>query len=105
MKECTIYIITTVKNQPGGVKTTRTGPIKTPPQGKPAMTEYGMDQLHVPTRLPGTRKARSCLEGDESQPDIYVHTYAKCVPRKLTHTHLDHEITKYTQYTKPGHTE
>ena len=34
---------------------------------------------------------------------IYVHTYVKCVPRKRTHTHFDHEITNYKNYTKQDH--
>ena len=64
----------------------------TPPQGKPAMTKDGMDQLHVLARLPTTRKAKPCLKGDVSQPDIYMYINTQNAYRKRTHTHLDHEI-------------
>ena len=36
---------------------------------------------------------------------MHIHAYAKCVTRKRTHTHLDPENKRYTQYTEPGHTK
>ena len=44
---------------------------------------------------------------DPVEPNIYmhIHAYAKCVTRKRTHTHLNPENKRYTQYTEPGHTK
>ena len=54
---------------------------------------WGMQTIFVPTR------------SNLIYIYMHIHAYAKCVTRKRTHTHLNPENKRYTQYTEPGHTK
>ena len=74
----------------------------TPPQGKPAMTKNGMDQLHVPARLPSYPQGKTMFKGGcKPAWHIYVHKYAKCVPETYAHTPWPWNY-KYTLTHKTG---